>query len=98
MGKNLASVLSAVMLVFSLSCSQKGARDTRADKNGIRIGVFLSLTGETASFGISSLNAIKLATEEMNAAGGIDGKKIALLVEDDHSKTQEVAALLDKLI
>jgi branched-chain amino acid transport system substrate-binding protein len=98
MEKNLAPVLSAVMLVVSLACSQKSARDTRADDKGIRIGVFLSLTGETASFGISSLNAIKLATEEMNAAGGIDGRQIELIVEDDHSKTQEVATLVNKLI
>jgi branched-chain amino acid transport system substrate-binding protein len=98
MGKNLASVLSAMMMVVSLACSQKSARDTRADDNGIRIGVFLSLTGETASFGISSLNAIKLATEEINAAGGIRGKQVELIVEDDHSKTSEVAALVNKLI
>jgi branched-chain amino acid transport system substrate-binding protein len=98
MEKNLASVLSAVMLVVSLACSQKSARDIRADDNGVRIGVFLSLTGETASFGISSLNAIKLATEEMNTAGGISGRRIELLVEDDHSRTQEVAALVNKLI
>ena len=98
MGKNVASVLSAVMLVVSLACSQKRARETRANDNGIRIGVFLSLTGETASFGISSLNAIKLATDEINAAGGINGKQIELIVEDDHSKTSEVAALVNNFI
>jgi branched-chain amino acid transport system substrate-binding protein len=64
----------------------------------VKIGVFLSLTGATASYGVSALNAIKLATEEANRAGGIDGKKIELVVEDDHSNTQEVPAIVTKLI
>jgi len=98
MRKNLASVVSVALVVFSLACSPKNSRDIRAEDKGIRIGSFLSLTGETASYGISSLNALKLATEEINAAGGIDGKQIELLVEDDHSKTQEVVALVNKLI
>jgi branched-chain amino acid transport system substrate-binding protein len=100
MRKNLVSVVSAALVVFSLACSQKSSGDIRADgrDNAVRIGVFLSLTGETASYGISSLNAIKLATEEINAAGGIGGRQIELLVEDDHSRTQEVTALVNKLI
>src|SRR5258708_13548821 len=100
MRKHLASVLFAVLVVSNLACSPKSARDIRADgrDNGVRIGVFLSLTGETASYGISSWNAFKLATDEVNAAGGIDRRQIELFVEDDHSKTQEVAALVNKLI
>jgi branched-chain amino acid transport system substrate-binding protein len=64
----------------------------------VKIGVFLSLTGATASYGISALNAIRLATEEANHSGGIDGKQIELVVEDDHSNTQEVPAIVTKLI
>lgn len=64
----------------------------------MKIGVFLSLTGPTASYGVSALNAIKLATEEANRAGGIDGKKIELVVEDDHSNTQEVPGIVTRLI
>ena len=63
----------------------------------VKIGVFLSLTGATASYGISALNAIKLATEEANRGGGIDGKQIELVVEDDHSKTDEVPGIVTKL-
>lgn len=64
----------------------------------VKIGVFLSLTGATASYGVSALNAIKLATEEANRAGGIGGKQIELVVEDDHSNTDEVPAIVTKLI
>ncbi|HSD47872.1 MAG TPA: ABC transporter substrate-binding protein, partial [Pyrinomonadaceae bacterium] len=64
----------------------------------IKIGVFLSLTGATASYGVSALNAIKLATEETNRAGGINGKQIELVVEDDHSNTQDVPGIVTRLI
>jgi branched-chain amino acid transport system substrate-binding protein len=64
----------------------------------VKIGVFLSLTGATASYGVSALNAIKLATEEANRAGGLSGKQIELVVEDDHSNTDEVPGLVTKLI
>ena len=64
----------------------------------VKIGVFLSLTGTTASYGVSALNAIKLATEETNQNGGVNGKKIELVVEDDHSNPQEVPGIVTKLI
>jgi branched-chain amino acid transport system substrate-binding protein len=64
----------------------------------IKIGAFLPLTGATSAYGISSLNAIKLATEQVNQAGGIDGKMVELVVEDDHSNTAEVPEIVNKLI
>ena len=73
-------------------------RSQANNSDSIRIGVFLSLTGATASYGTSALNAIKLATEEANRAGGINGKQIELVVEDDHSNTKEVPGIVTKLI
>ena len=64
----------------------------------VRVGVFLSLTGATASYGTSALNAIKLATDEANQAGGINGKLIELVVEDDHSKVDDVPEIVKRLI
>jgi len=66
--------------------------------NHIKIGVFLSLTGATATYGVSALNSFKLATEEVNAAGGIRGRQVELIVGDDHSNTSEVAGIVTKLI
>ena len=87
--------LAALFLLLSIGF----CLDSRSQTPGtVRIGVFLSLTGATASYGVSALNAIKLATEEINQNGGIDGKKIELVVEDDHSNTQEVPGIVTKLI
>lgn len=87
--------LAALFLILSLGV----CLHSRSQTPGIvKIGVFLSLTGATASYGVSALNAIKLATEETNHNGGINGKEIELVVEDDHSNTQEVPGIVTKLI
>jgi branched-chain amino acid transport system substrate-binding protein len=56
------------------------------------------LTGATAAYGISALNSFKLATEEVNSGGGIGGRQVELIVEDDHSNIGEVAGIVTKLI
>ena len=100
--KGLALVLA--LLMFTSACSQGSAPVVNSGTNlnttseGIRVGVFLSLTGATAAYGISALNAFKLALDETNAAGGVAGRQLELVVEDDHSNTAEVAGLVSKLI
>src|SRR5829696_4876405 len=64
----------------------------------INIGAFLSLTGATAAFGVSAANAIKLAADEVNRSGGIDGKQIEIEIEDDQSNTQKVPDTVNHLI
>ena len=48
----------------------------------IKIGEFASLTGKEATFGISSHEGTLLAVDDLNAAGGVLGKKIELMTED----------------
>src|ERR1041384_5302529 len=86
----IASVLIAGLL--SACQPQGGAGDK------VRIGVFMSTTGTTANFGISSVNGIKLAAEEANAAGGINGKQVELLVQDDRSDPSEAATIVTKFV
>lgn len=66
--------------------------------NKVRIGVFMSTTGTTANFGISSVNGIKMAADEINAAGGINGKQVELLVQDDRSDASEAATIVTKFV
>jgi branched-chain amino acid transport system substrate-binding protein len=88
----------AVLLLFFLVVCLPGHGSRAQTAEPIKIGAFLSLTGATASYGVSALNAIKLATEETNRAGGINGKQIELVVEDDHSNTQDVPGIVTRLI
>lgn len=81
----------AVMPLLISSC-KGGAGNT------ILVGEFASLTGKEATFGISSHEGTLLAIEELNAAGGLLGKKFELKTEDDQSKAGEPANVVNKLI
>lgn len=94
--KRIHAALCGLLLLLT-ACSQNGAPTSPAGER-IKIGAFLSLTGATSAYGISSLNGIKLATDEINRSGGLNGKQVELIVEDDHSNTQEVPAIVNKLI
>ncbi len=64
----------------------------------IKVGEFASLTGGSASFGQSSHKGTALAIEEINAAGGVLGKKLKLIAEDDQSMAGQPATIVRKLI
>lgn len=64
----------------------------------IVIGEYSSLTGSEGTFGQSTHDGIMLAIDEINAAGGIDGRKIRVITEDDQSKAEEAANAVTKLI
>jgi branched-chain amino acid transport system substrate-binding protein len=64
----------------------------------IRIGEYGSLTGSTATFGLSTKNGVDLALAEINAAGGVKGRPLEVIVEDDQGKPEEAAAVVQKLI
>ena len=88
-------ILIASLLIVGLlsACQpQSGAGDK------VKIGVFMSTTGTTANFGISSVNGIKMAADEINAAGGINGKQVELLVQDDRSDASEAATIVTKFV
>ncbi|MDX2109869.1 MAG: ABC transporter substrate-binding protein [Verrucomicrobiota bacterium] len=64
----------------------------------IRVGEFASLTGASASFGQSSHKGTQLAIDEINAAGGVLGRKLKLITEDDQSQAGQPATIVRKLI
>ena len=64
----------------------------------IRIGVAEALSGGAAQYGISIRNGFQLAVEEINAAGGVNGNKIELVIEDEQGKKEEAINAFKKLI
>ena len=64
----------------------------------IKVGEFAALTGGSASFGQSSHKGTELAFDEINAAGGVSGKKFKLITEDDQSVAGQPATIVRKLI
>jgi branched-chain amino acid transport system substrate-binding protein len=69
-----------------------------AEAETIKIGVNEPLTGAFAASGTYVVNGAKIAAEEINAKGGILGKQIELVIEDNKSNPTEAAAVAEKLI
>ncbi len=91
------SILTSFIAVILLSGIFSACKDSGSE-NEILIGEFASLTGDKATFGQSSHNGLTLAVEEINNQGGVLGKQIKLVAEDDQGKTNEVQTVVQKLI
>lgn len=64
----------------------------------IVVGEFGSLTGTTATFGQSTHHGVEMAFDEANKAGGVLGKKLRVIVEDDQGKPEEAQTVVTKLV
>jgi branched-chain amino acid transport system substrate-binding protein len=75
----LRHLVSAVLLPGMLTFCLMGC----GEKEPIRVGLVAQLTGVQAELGVQERNGAQLAVEEINAAGGIDGRSIELIIRDD---------------
>lgn len=92
----IALGLIAAMLA-STGCTSRSSNC--ADPGGtIKIGVYGDLTGQTSSFGQSTRNGSQMAADEINAAGGINGRQVQLIHEDDQGEPGKAATVVAKLI
>ncbi|MBE0605204.1 MAG: ABC transporter substrate-binding protein [Deltaproteobacteria bacterium] len=87
-----ASVVVAAILSLLMAGSTGFAAET------VKVGVLLPLTGSQAKFGEIEKRSMEMATEEINAKGGVNGKKIELLFEDDTGKPDVGRSGVEKLI
>ncbi len=89
--KRPASLVIAVA-ALALAAAPAAAQDA------IRIGFFAPLTGFAAADGASARHSAEIAVEEINAAGGLRGRKVELVVYDDRHDSKEAVALANKLV
>ena len=87
-----------IVLALAFSCSRPGEDNAAPDHTTIEIGYFGDLTGPTFNFGQSAINGVLMAASEINQAGGINGRKIDIVIEDDKGSPEEAARLTAKLI
>ncbi|HEY0544438.1 MAG TPA: ABC transporter substrate-binding protein [Pyrinomonadaceae bacterium] len=86
-------------LLASYACVRKDGSGTGGSESGpIIVGLYGDLSGQTSSFGQSTRNGAQMAVEEINAAGGINGRQVKLLVEDDQGQPAQAATVVTKLI
>jgi branched-chain amino acid transport system substrate-binding protein len=79
-----------LILLLCISCA--------VQENVIRVGLVAPLTGDVKTFGESTKNGFTMAIDEVNAQGGIDGKKIKTYITDDKNDPTEAANAGSKLI
>ncbi|NLM46325.1 MAG: ABC transporter substrate-binding protein [Firmicutes bacterium] len=84
-----------MMLAVSLAATGCGKKET---SDTIKVGVNYELSGEVAAYGTTAKDAILLAFDEINAAGGVLGKKIEAVVLDNKSDAAEALNVATKLI
>lgn len=85
----------ALLAACSISAAAAASSSLAAD---IKIGVAEALTGPAAQYGVPIRNGFELAAEEINAKGGVNGNKLALVVEDEQGKKEEAINVYKKLI
>lgn len=96
-------ILSGVVaLLLAAGCTKKQAPDAASTQaptgDVLMIGEVGSMTGNEATFGVSTHNGIQLAIDELNAMGGVKGKKFALTSLDNQGKSEESATAVTRLI
>lgn len=102
--KKVFAILLTLTLVIGLTagCSSgKTSEPKEAPKEAaseVKIGINYELSGGVASYGQASVDGIMMAFDEINAAGGIDGKKIVPVTADNKSDAAESTSLATRLM
>jgi branched-chain amino acid transport system substrate-binding protein len=89
----IAAVATLAVAIATGASAQRGVTKTE-----IALGVHTDLSGVAATYGVSSSNAVRMRVDEINAAGGIHGRKIKLIVEDHAYQVPKAVQACNKLI
>jgi branched-chain amino acid transport system substrate-binding protein len=91
----LMAALAAALAVTIAGCGESG---TKATNEPIKIGAIVSLTGTYAGLGQPEKNVIELEVDRINKAGGVNGRPIEVVLEDDATDEAKAVAAASKLI
>ena len=94
----LAGMALGALMLGSVFAGCGGGGDKAAKGGDIKIGANFELTGGVANYGSATFDGLQLAIDEVNAAGGVNGKKFVIVKADSKSETSEAANAATKLI
>ncbi len=88
-----------MILALAFSCSRQPENGEQpVNRSTIKIGYFGDLSGPNYNFSQSAMNGVLMAAAKMNQYGGIKGRQIDVVIEDDRGSPEESARLTAKLI
>lgn len=93
--RRLAALSLLILCLPALACRQAEKKDN--EQKSILIGIVTSLTGSEARFGQTQEYGYRMALEEINSSGGVLGKPLELIYQDDTSKDEYAMTAVDKL-
>lgn len=88
----------SLLLLLLAFVQQESANGEPAKSSTITIGVVGPMSGDMANLGRAAREAVELQAEEWNSKGGVLGRRIELLVEDDHNDPVEAVAAAQRLV
>jgi branched-chain amino acid transport system substrate-binding protein len=98
-GEMRTGILAAVALLGALAAPAMAADSVRGvTDNELVIGTYTDLSGVTAMWGVNNSNAWRMVFDEVNAEGGINGRKIKYIVEDNQYQVPRSVQAANKLI
>lgn len=90
-----ASVLAAAVLAAAVAAAAVGSAGAAEE---VHVGFLGALSGPAASYGQDALNGVKMAVEEINAAGGVAGRRVVVQEGDDRANPQEAANVAQRFV
>src|SRR6185369_2989769 len=98
MKRTLFALLLITTLLLGLACERRGGANGGTNSGPIVVGYYGDLSGRTSSFGQSTKNGGEMAADEINKAGGINGRTVQIITEDDQGEPNKAATVVTKLI
>jgi branched-chain amino acid transport system substrate-binding protein len=100
MKKYAALLMVGLLAAGAFGCKKKEEAKEGAKPAGdtVKVGFLGALTGDVAMFGKPTLEGMKMAAEEINAAGGVLGKKIEIVSRDDNGNPADAVRVAEELL
>ncbi len=92
------SILGATAICLSMTTAHQAAAESASCPSPIPLGLTTALTGNTALLGTQARNGVEFAVDEINANGGIGGKKLALTTEDTGASSTDALNVMNRIL
>src|ERR1700744_1329262 len=93
-----SSIVGVAGVLLSIGASHQVKAEAAACPSPVPLGLTTALTGNTALLGTQARNGVEFAVDEINAAGGVGGKKLALTTEDTGASSTDALNVMNRIL